>query len=222
MHLEDQLRSLGEHLDVGDDTEDALPARVLARLDRGDDRIERHRRTWLRAAAAVLVTLTIAVAAIPASRDTVAGWFGLDGVRIERDVSTKEPKDTSTVEDGPAPLPASETSVVGLPGPGSSREVTVDGQVVLVSVIEGVLTNEVVVKTLNPDTEIAEVAVGNAPGLWISGAPHELAYESPDGLIQFERVAGNTLVWQNDDVIGRLEGFDSLDAALEFAFTVGT
>ncbi len=111
--------------------------------------------------------------------------------------------------------------VSGLPSPGGSREVTVDGRVVLVSVIEGALTDDVIVKTLGPDTDIVEVTVGNAPGLWITGAPHELAYLSPDGTIAFERIAGNTLLWQNDQMIGRLEGFESIEEAIEFVDRVG-
>lgn len=33
----------------------------------------------------------------------------------------------------------------------------------------------------------------------------------------FERMAGNTLLWQHGDVIARVEGFADLDAALAFA-----
>jgi hypothetical protein len=33
----------------------------------------------------------------------------------------------------------------------------------------------------------------------------------------FERMAGNTLVWQRGDVISRVEGFPDLEAALAFA-----
>lgn len=220
MDLETRLVELGDHLDL-DDGRGVLSDRVLARIDTdetdaaGVDRDVRRGR-WLRYAAAVLLVAAVVAVALPASRDTVAGWFGLDGVRIERRHNVDIPDEPSTSSlsvDG---------DVSGLPGPGDSREVTVDGRVVLVSVIEGVLTDEVLVKTLGPDTVIVEVAVGNAPGLWISGAAHELAYLSPDGTIAFERVAGNTLVWQDDQMIGRLEGFESVDDAIEFAIELGT
>lgn len=222
MDLEDRLASLGEHLAVGDDEGDTLAEQVTARLNGVAINMGHRRGRWVRFAAAALLVAAIA-AAVPASRDTVAGWFGLDGVRIERgqDVETPvtPPIETSVVTSLALPVDA---DVSGLPGPGVSREATVDGRIVLVSVIEGALTSEVLVKTLGEDTQIVEVVVGGAPGLWISGAPHELAYQSPDGLIAFERVAGNTLVWQDDEMIGRLEGFDSVDAAIEFALGVGT
>jgi hypothetical protein len=211
MDLETRLTSLGQHLDLDDGA--ALSERVMARIDDVDG--DGRRGWWLGYAAAVLVVAAIAAVAVPSSRDTIAGWFGLDGVRIERRQDVEIPSDTSSV-------PTFVGDVSGLPGPGDSREATVDGRVVLVSVIEGVLTDEVLVKTLGPDTDIVEVTVGDAPGLWISGAPHDLAYLSPEGTIVFERVAGNTLVWQDDQMIGRVEGFEAVGAAIEFATGLGT
>jgi hypothetical protein len=213
MDFETRLTSLGQHLDLDDG--DALSERVMARIDVDDVDGDGRRGRWLGYAAAVLVVAAIAAVAVPSSRDTIAGWFGLDGVRIERRQDVETPRDTSLV-----PVIAGDVS--GLPGPGDSREVTVDGRVVLVSVIEGVLADEVLVKTLGPDTDIVEVTVGDAPGLWISGAPHDLAYLPPEGTIVFERVAGNTLVWQDDQMIGRVEGFESVGAAIEFATALGT
>ena len=55
------------------------------------------------------------------------------------------------------------------------------------------------------------------PGLWISGGAHEVLYESLVGGIVVERVAGNTLLWQHDGVLSRVEGFDDLSQALAFA-----
>jgi hypothetical protein len=210
MDLESRLAALGDHLDLDDGDGIELSERVIAQIDRGG-----HRVHWLRYAAAGLLVATIAAVAVPASRDVVAGWFGLDGVRIER-----RQDDDLSVETSLAP--ADDHDASGLPGPGDSREVTVNGRVVLVSVIEGALTDEVLLKTLEPNTDIVEIAVGNAPGLWISGSPHELAFQSPDGTFGFERIAGNTLVWQDDDVIGRTEGFETIEAAVEFAIELGT
>jgi len=215
MDLEERLASLGEHLDLDDGDGNVLAERVMARIDVAEIDRGGRRGRWLRYAAALLLVATIAAVAVPASRDTLAGWFGLDGVRIERRQDVGSPGETSLA-------PTVDGVATGLPGPGDSREVTVDGRVVLVSVIEGVLSDEVLVKTLGPDTDIVEVAVGNDPGLWISGAAHELAYVSPDGTVAFERIAGNTLLWQDDQMIGRLEGFESVDAAVEFATGLGT
>ncbi|BAN03271.1 hypothetical protein [Ilumatobacter coccineus] len=213
MTLQDRLVALGAHLDVESGAH--LSERVLDRLDGDVGETDTGGRTapWLRYAAATLPVVAIAAMAVPSSRDVIAGWFGLDGVRIERSVV---PVPTASE---PAEAPS---DAVELPGPGESSEVMVDGQIVLVSVIEGALADDVLVKTLGPDTEIIEVDVDGAPGLWISGAPHELAYRSPDGIIEFVRVAGNTLVWQDGQRIDRLEGFDSLDEALAYAVMLGT
>lgn len=222
MKLEERLVALGDNFDIamsseiaGESRSDASMAeRVLGRLadDTTADAITRDRSVpWFRVAAATLLVAAVATMAVPSSREAIAGWFRLDGVRIERRVAP------ATTEPAPTPLDATE-----LPGPGESREIVVDGRTVLVSVIDGALASDALVKTLGPDTQIVEVDVDGAPGLWISGEPHELAYRPPDGIIEFERIAGNTLVWQDGQRIDRVEGFDSLDDALAFALTLGT
>ena len=55
------------------------------------------------------------------------------------------------------------------------------------------------------------------PGLWFSGQPHEVLYDSANGDVVVERVAANTLVWQEGDVLLRIEGFAELSDALHFA-----
>ena len=57
-------------------------------------------------------------------------------------------------------------------------------------------------------------------GLWIDGEPHELLLLGPDGEQTTRRIAGNTLLWQDGDVIRRVEGFPNRDAALAYAATV--
>ena len=89
----------------------------------------------------------------------------------------------------------------------------------MVSAIVGRLDGTVLRKTLASDTSIIEVDVAGYLGLWIDGAPHQVMYESGDGDIVVERVAGNTLLWEVDLVLYRLEGFDKLDDALKFAGT---
>ncbi|MFP5487711.1 MAG: hypothetical protein ACLGHQ_05340, partial [Acidimicrobiia bacterium] len=59
--------------------------------------------------------------------------------------------------------------------------------------------------------------VGGRPGLWIDGAPHELAIRDEDGALVTRRFAGNTLLWQHGATIRRVEGLGSLEEALAFA-----
>lgn len=193
--LTERLRRFGEDL-VFDD--DALCESVAARIDAGP---RKQPRIWLAVAAAALVILA-AITLIPDSRHAVARWFGLEGVTVSVD-----PETTGT---------ASPVSV-GLPGPGESRIVDVHGRQVLVSTIDGTLTPTMINKTVGSSTQVREVDVDGAPGLWIGGSSHEVGFESPPGRIVFERMAGNTLLWQRGDVISRVEGFDDLEAALVFA-----
>jgi len=193
--LTEQLRTLGDALDF-DDAD--LAESVLGRID-----TEPHRRArlWLVVAAAALVIL-IGVALIPDSRRAVARWFGLDGVTVEVD-----PNVAGTA----APVS------FDLPGPGESRVVDVDGRQILVSTVSGTLSPRMITKSVQSSNQVQEIDVDGAPGLWIAGPPHEIGYESPPGQPVFERMAGNTLLWQRGDVITRVEGFADLDAALAFA-----
>src|SRR5688572_17341038 len=193
--LTERLRALGDALDF-DDAE--LADSVLGRIDTEP---RSRTRLWLAVATAVLVILA-GVALIPDSRRAVARWFGLDGVTVEVD-----PEVTGTAA----------TVSFDLPGPGESRVVDVDGQQILVSTVSGELSRRMITKSVQSSLQVHEVDVDGAPGLWIDGPPHEIGYESPLGEPVFERMAGNTLVWQRGDVITRVEGFADLEAALAFA-----
>jgi hypothetical protein len=196
--LTEQLRALGDALEF-DDAD--LAQSVLGRIDAEP---RSRARLWLVVAAAVLVIL-IGAALIPDSRRAVARWFGLDGVTVEVD-----PNVTGTA----APVS------FDLPGPGESRVVDVDGRQILVSAVSGTLSPRMITKSVQSLNQVQEVDVDGAPGLWIAGPPHEIGYESQAGQPVFERMAGNTLLWQRGDVITRVEGFADLEAALAFAHQV--
>jgi hypothetical protein len=196
--LEARLAELADALDLGgtDMTEN-----VLGRLDEPEPR---RRRPWMLGAAA---TVAIAGAAIvvPDTRSTLARWFELDGLRIERRPDV-----------GPSPAPDGG-DVFELPGPGESRVVVVDGREVQVSTIPGRMRDALIRKVIGNGTSVVEVDVAGNRGLWISGAPHEVMYETLGGDVAVERVAGNTLVWQDGRVLHRVEGFGDLESALVFA-----
>jgi hypothetical protein len=195
--LSERLRDLGDALQFADA---GLADSVLDRITTERARSSKA-RLWLAAAAAALLVL-VGVAVIPDSRRAVARWFGLDGVTVEVD-----PEVTGSA----APV-ASD-----LPGPGESRVVQVEGKDILVSTISGTLSSRMITKTVQSSDQVQEVDVDGAPGLWFAGPAHEIGYESPTGQPVFERMAGNTLVWQRGDVITRVEGFDDLEDALAFA-----
>ena len=196
-----QLAELGECLDVDDDQlvenvldRVVLPAQRPARTGRPE------RRGWLVAAA--IVALIVGFVAHPSSREAMARWFGLDGVNVEVDPSLRT---------------TSSSEPFAVPGPGESKLVEVEGREVLFSAIDGRLFDAGITKTVQSSDQVSEVSVGDHPGLWFAGGPHQVAYEPPDGDVVVTRVASNTLLWQDGPVLFRVEGFDELDDALEFA-----
>lgn len=72
-----------------------------------------------------------------------------------------------------------------------------------------------------PDTVLTSVAVQGAdgPGWWLSGPEHALVYRDVEGRVHQEhsRLAGDTLLWQAEGVLYRLESGLSLEAALAVA-----
>lgn len=171
------------------------------------DRIATPRRPRLhhrRFVAAAVVLVMTGVALHPDSRHAVARWFGFDGlvVEIDPDLSSQAP-----VEGFDAP------------GPGESQLVVVDGREVLVSAVHGVWSDVLITKSVGSSDQIEEVDVDGLRGLWISGAPHDVLYETDNGEVAVDRVSANTLVWQDVDVLYRVEGFARLDDALAFVDT---
>jgi hypothetical protein len=74
-------------------------------------------------------------------------------------------------------------------------------------------------KGVGPDTKIESLSVNGGRGLWLEGAPHLFFYHDPSGTIATEtlRLAGNTLIWEQDGVTFRLEAQVSRDEALRIA-----
>lgn len=199
-----RLRSLAPALDVEPDDArlvDAVLARVAGHDAPSEPAATRgDRAMWL--VAAVVIALACGFVAWPSGRAAVARWLGLDGVTIEVDPT----------------LPASPPGTAPtLPGPGETEVLTVDGREVIVSAIDGRLFEEAVTKMVQSSEQISEVRVAGHPGLWIAGAAHQVAYEAGDRDVRIARVAANTLLWQDGEVLFRVEGFDDLADALEFA-----
>jgi hypothetical protein len=67
--------------------------------------------------------------------------------------------------------------------------------------------------------KVETAVIDGAPGYWISGEPHVFWYLAPDGSVieESRRLVGDTLVWERDDILYRIEGAVSLVRALEIA-----
>lgn len=103
--------------------------------------------------------------------------------------------------------------------PASSTRSTIGA---LLTVLPAELEPGLLSKTVfQPDTVLTSVAVEGAdgPGWWLSGPEHALVYRDADGRVRQERsrLAGDTLLWQAEGVLYRLESGLSLDAALAVA-----
>jgi hypothetical protein len=74
-------------------------------------------------------------------------------------------------------------------------------------------------KGAGPDTKIESLSVNGGRGIWLEGAPHLFFYRDESGMIWTEtlRLAGNTLIWEQDGVTLRLEAQVSRDEALQIA-----
>lgn len=215
--IEDRLRALADEFDFGDaSVADGVLDRIASRSPSATP-VAHREWSWHQVAAIVVVVIAAAVLAVPSSRHAVADWLGFGGVQIERVPDLSVPATASPVE------PATASPIEPTVGPTIEQGVVeVDGTEVLVSEIPGMLEQPLLSKTVGDGTDVIQVEINGSPGVWIVGAPHEVAYRADDGSFVFERFAGDTLLWQDGEVIRRVEGFETLEAALRFAEDFGT
>ncbi len=197
--LERALVALGDELEypvAGDPWPD-----VAARL--------RRRRLWpVVVVAAAVVAVGIAFA-VPPARSAILKLFHIGSVSVER-VQTLPPAQTRPFSTGLGPklsqptvkLPAGLTATAYYTRPGLDAAVLrYRGERVLYARLHGDQMG-FAKKFVGPTTHIEEVRLGEF-GLWLSGAPHVLAWDR--GNVQ-TRLAGNVLLWLDRGVTYRLEG----------------
>jgi hypothetical protein len=97
-----------------------------------------------------------------------------------------------------------------------SREAGVS---VLVVEFRGRVDETLFGKVAGPGTRIEDVTVNGGRGFWIEGEPHLFFYRDEAGNIWSEtlRLAGNTLLWEQDGVTIRLEAQITREDALRIA-----
>jgi hypothetical protein len=69
---------------------------------------------------------------------------------------------------------------------------------------------------------VVSLEIDGAPGVWIAGEPHMFWYLDPDGQViaGSDRRVSDTLAWQRDGILYRIEGAGTLERALEIARTM--
>jgi len=108
-------------------------------------------------------------------------------------------------------------AVDGLP------EIDDTGIGLLIQRIEGDLDTAMVEKLVDEvGAVVTPVSVGDADGFWIAGPPHLVRYLAPSGFVRTEmtRLIGDTLVWQRDGVLYRMESGLGLADSLRLAASV--
>jgi hypothetical protein len=97
-----------------------------------------------------------------------------------------------------------------------------DGVAVLLTEFRADFDDQLVKKVAQSGSTVEQVRIGGAIGFWISGSPHVFLYREPSGDIWEERIrlVGNTLIWQRDGVLLRLESDLPREEAIELAESI--
>jgi hypothetical protein len=230
--LEQRLSALGAALEMPP-APDLVPA-VLAQLPA---RRRRGRRPARRTLAVVLAaTLLVAGGAMaaPPTRHFILRILGLRGVQIERVPRLPTPPSGVTgarldlgrriplagvrraVRFAVLVPPGSPTVYLKRDVPGG-RVSFVVGPVLIIE-FRGTAT-PFVFKVIGPRTKVTRVRIDGGPGVYLSGAPHEVLFEHGTGLIETDRVrlAGNVLLFDHGGLTVRIEGTHTLHQALGVA-----
>jgi len=224
--LEQELRDLAARIEYPL-TPDLVPG-VRGRLDAAPGRL---RRPSGRAVVVLLAALVAALAvafAVPAARTAILRLFGVEGVSIRRveALPAAPPATRANLALGrPITFAAAErrtpyrllapfgrrAGVVYLRVPPSGGEASFllrcCTSIRLLSEFQGEAV-PFAQKLVGPGTRVRPVQIGSFRGVWISGRPHVFFYRDREGQVMEHslRLAGNTLLWQQDGLTLRLEG----------------
>ncbi len=92
----------------------------------------------------------------------------------------------------------------------------------LVTELEALEEPDLLKKALAPGTSVEGLSVDGAPGVYISGEPHEVLVQTRERRIRPlpPRLAGNSLAFERDGLVIRLEGRFTKRAAIALARSV--
>jgi hypothetical protein len=234
--LERALLTLGRELAVPDAPD--LVAVVRERLEPRRERRRAERRRWVLAVAVLALVLLGATLAIPDARSALFRILNIGGERIElvdelpdvepvddleltlgERVTLAEARDRSgfdlrELENAPDRVYLGERGTVWFLYGSPENVRLLVAQTPLATVDE-----PAVMKKLAGETQVEEVSVNGARGVFLSGEPHFLFLIDESG-VSFEaspRLAENVLVWDEGGVAYRLEGDFERERALELA-----
>jgi hypothetical protein len=98
----------------------------------------------------------------------------------------------------------------------------VTGVGALVSVLPAHIEEGFFRKTLGTEATVRSVDLGDVSGYWIEGSPHQVMFEIGADQVQPDtlRLATNTLLWERDGFVYRIEADISLETAVRIANSV--
>lgn len=229
--LEQGLLALGAALDVPP-APDLVPA-VVSQLPPLQGRRSRRASRALALGFAAALLLAGTAMAVPSTREAILRVLGLRGVRIERvprlpplpagagarlGLGTQIPLARARHAASFSALlpPKSTAAYLGHDVPDGRISLLI-GRVLIIE-FRGA-TTPYIVKVVGPGTTVKSVRVNGGPGVYLSGAPHEVLFQAQTGQFQTDRVrlAGNVLMWQQGPVTVRIEGTRTLGQALAIA-----
>jgi hypothetical protein len=120
------------------------------------------------------------------------------------------------VETAPARVTIVYASVKGIP---TSPQAGVSAIVVE---FKGTIETQIMAKAVGPGTTLDAVPLGAGVAYYLAGQPHQFFFRDPAGNLQPEtlRLAGNTLLWEDDGFTYRLEAQVSMEEAVRIASTL--
>ena len=203
-------------------------------------------RRWLALAAAALAILVFSLTT--PGREAVAWLLRVSGIRVEFSETSVPARPPTTLVDGVETPLAEAERVVGfdlkqprdLGSPDSIQlvrwgggqqvamfwsdspelpEVFDTGIGLLLIQFEARVDQQLLLKEASEATRIEPVRVKGNLGYFLSGAPHTVFFENPEGLIADDqiRMTGNVLVWMSDGVTYRIESGLGLEKSVAIA-----
>lgn len=223
-----------------------LRARVLARIAAPPVEAKERRPAWALPALAAVISLVVAMGtalAVPASRDAVADFFGIEGSKVEP-LPTAPPGTTPT----PFPTP-SEIDPEAITSSRAKAELATGRPLALPNDFEpesvylrqygdstGVILrfsdfdlweidtdgnfDGTFGKGGGPGSVIQDLTVNGRPARWVAGGPHLVRYIDAQGRVDesTERtVVRDTLIWRTEYALYRMETVLPLEDALAIA-----
>jgi hypothetical protein len=115
-------------------------------------------------------------------------------------------------------LAGGQVSLVYAPGEGRPAP-TDSGVSVLITEFPGAMEENLAQKSVGPGTTVEILNVNGGLGFWIEGRPHVITYRNPTGNygVDFMRLVHNSLAWEQDGTILRIEGDLTREEALAIA-----